>query len=154
MSWAERLLQLGSARSGVSLRHEIASLRQGMLASAERLARHARSAPNLAAERHLARLGEEDRKLAADLGEALRAFGTVLPGTSAGEGEIDGLNHWARLCQNLEHHAAVVGRLVELANRADDPSLAGSLRQIAASEERHVAELRDLIARADPQALD
>jgi len=154
MSWTERLLQLGSGRSRLSLHREIAGLCPQLLAAAERLARHARMAPHQGAERHLARLAEEDRKLAAELREALRVFGTVAPDGPAADEEADALSHWGRLCQDLNLHLALAGKLIEAANDVEEPRLVTTLRAIAESEERQLAELRDLIARADPQALD
>jgi hypothetical protein len=69
---------------------------------------------------------------------------------------VQGTSHWARLRQVLDQHLDSRLHLREAIALTQD--LAGDLGEtvsrVLAGEERHLRELRDLIARADPQALD
>ena len=66
------------------------------------------------------------------------------------------LNHWARLVQDLERHQLAVQQFRQLAMRFAEtlPKTAGLFEELCREEVGHCEDLRALIARADPQALD
>jgi hypothetical protein len=102
--------------------------------------------------KQLAAAEEEQRER---LRQALEAAGVPVP--PAAEPLPHGaLNHWARLVQDLEAHRGAVQRFRELAIRFAEsfPQTAGLFDALCREEAAHCEDLRALIARADPQALD
>jgi phage shock protein A len=90
------------------------------------------------------------------LRQALDAAGAPVPPPAPEPLPRGALNHWARLVQDLEAHRGAVQRFRELAIRfaASFPKTAGLFEVLCREEVTHCEDLRALIARADPQALD
>jgi phage shock protein A len=97
---------------------------------------------------------EEDQR--DRLRQALEAVGAPAPPVASELLPRRALNHWARLVQDLEAHQEAVQRFRELAMRFAEsfPRTAGLFDELCREEETHCEDLRALIARADPQALD
>lgn len=155
MSWAERLMNWGGGPSRGSVFQSVSSLYPALLIGADRIDEHAEQAPTKLVERRLRAMAVEDRNSAAVLREALRVVGTV-PASPPKFAGPSGLNHWARLVRDLEFHEDITASLVPLANDVEEHSaaLATALRSIHEQQQRQVLEIRDLIARADAQALN
>jgi ribonuclease D len=128
---------------------------QSAIVHARQLARHAELAPHNHAANRLGELADEDQRQASRLAEALRAAGQNVPNVpdtpSAGAP-----NYWARLVQDLESHRRAVRRLRELTTHFAErnPSVSALFEELGRDEMAHCDALRELIARADPQALN
>lgn len=123
---------------------------------ARQLGRHAELAPQQCSIEGLEDLVAEEERQAQRLREALQAANREIPEVASEELPPGGLNHWARLVQDLQAHRASSQRLRELAIRFAEelPSTADLFDQLCREEVIHCEHLRGLIARADPQALD
>ena len=123
---------------------------------ARQLARHAEMAPQPYSSEGLKELAAAEERHAEALREALRTADIALPAIGAERPPTGALSHWARLVQDLEAHRASVRRLRELAIHFADtqPTSAALFDELCRDEALHCGRLRELIARADPQALD
>lgn len=103
--------------------------------------------------KQLAAAEEEQRDR---LRQALEAAGVPVPPAAPEPLPRGALNHWARLVQDLEAQRGAVQRFRELAIRFAEsfPQTAGLFDALCREEAAHCEDLRALIARADPQALD
>jgi hypothetical protein len=101
-------------------------------------------------------MATEDAVAAAELKEALGEVGIWVQSEPARPAPPKGLSHWERLTEDLEAHRAARKQLREVAVHFADsePVLAATLERVGAVEDTHLRHLRDLIARADPQAID
>jgi hypothetical protein len=126
------------------------------VARARQLAGHADLAPQAQSAEKLRELAVADEQHVARLGAALRAAGETVPSIADAPAPTGGLSHWARLVQDLEAHRRSMRRLRELATRFAEslPATAQLFDALRHEEAAHCDALRELIARADPQALD
>ena len=128
----------------------------GCVQRARQLHRHAEMAPqeySIAGLKHLATA--EDAQ-ADRLREALLAAGQAVPTVPSEPLAADARSHWGRLVQDLEPHRTSARRLRELAMHFAEtlPATAGLFDELCRQEIVHCQQLRTLIARADPQAID
>jgi hypothetical protein len=154
MSWTERLRRvLGDSHA--ELAEHLEAIHRGSADRAARLAAAAAAAPHAGAARELDALAAGERALAASVAEALAAHGGR-PATAAVVSEGAGRNHWARLVGVLDACRDSHDEIVRLMPRliALDPSIAGLVDALTRRLDAEIAELRNLIARADPQAVD
>lgn len=130
----------------------LAELRQ----QAGQLEDHAEQAPNENAERELGQLAKEQRMVADHLAVELGRRGVSVPVNSIPPAEAAGDSHWARLVQDLEHLRAVRSGLLDLwaVVNESQSDLGTVLEEVGRITESHLGRLRNLIARADPQALN
>jgi bacterioferritin (cytochrome b1) len=159
MSWRDTLAKIVTGDRHAVVHEALPELQRahaGLLQIAQQMRHHAELAPNQLSREQLLRLAEEDETQAKRVAEAIGALGGgtlphAVPPVPAGA-----LNHWARLVQDLELHRTATRHLREEAiHFAENLPETGSLfEQICAEEEIHAVQLRDLIARTDPQALD
>jgi hypothetical protein len=154
MSWAQKLKGWATGESASNGNAELWTLCDELDREARRLARHAEMAPNHSAHNDLSRLAAEQEAIAAELRDALgekkAAVSPAEPPPPAG------LNHWARVVQNLEHMRAQRDRLFDAAKErnSEEEPLGGILEGLAQRMENQLLGLRALIARADPQSLN
>lgn len=157
MSWADRLRRLTVGDPQRQVVEPLVAIHRRSAAQGERLASAAAQAPNAAAERELHALASEEAKLSAAVAQALserNAVPVAVP-SSASNGVV-ARNHWGRLVAILQACQAAraqllldTPRLLEL-----DPPLADLLRPLLRALDTEVVDLRAMIARADPQAID
>ncbi len=123
---------------------------------ARQLARHAEMAPQHYSVQSLTGLARGEERHVETLRQALRAADTAVPDVPDERPPAGALNHWGRLVQDLEAHRAVVRRMRELAVHfaESQPTAAALFDELCHDETVHCEQLRELIARADPQALD
>ena len=156
MSWAQRLLGVGSIDVAAEVRKDVAEVHRRLTMQAHRIRASAALAPNVAAESDLRALAAEDEALAAELKPHLPAGwpGRVAE-TDGAAGDI-GPSHWARVVDVLQRHRDSQEALIAAAARLREiaPSVADLCTRLARAEEGHLERLRHLVARADPQALD
>jgi len=155
----DTLSRLFSGGEAVTPREAAAALVQAYsdcVSRAVQLERHAEMAPQPSGEQALRRLAAEDVAQGVRLRQAIEAAGTHPPLPAAESAPRVGLNHWARLVQDLDAHRRCVLQSRELALRlaARLPHTAALFESLYQTELGHCEELRKLIARADPQALD
>jgi hypothetical protein len=117
---------------------------------------HAELAPQEYSTRALQGLAADEEQQQARLAGTLRERGLQLPEVAAAGTDAVISNHWGRLVHDLELHREAVRELQELAMRFDTVAEAGTtlFRGLSVEEAEHCQRLRELIARADPQALD
>jgi ferritin-like protein len=120
------------------------------------LLEHAELAPQEHSAERLRELAAGEEQQVQRLAEALRAAGqppTVPQDVPPSRGTW---NHWGRLVQDLEAHRRAVRRLRELATHFAEslPTTAQLFDELCHEESAHCEALRELIARADAQALD
>jgi hypothetical protein len=123
---------------------------------AGRLAQHAELAPQAFSLESLKDLAAAEEKQAQRLRDALRAANEQVPAVPNEPSPAGALSHWGRLVQDLEAHRASVQRLRELTMHFAEelPNTAQLFDELCREESVHCEYLRNLIARADPQALD
>jgi hypothetical protein len=153
MTWVRRLLRLVGGHPDRATVDDEAGIRAGFLNRSRTLEEHAALAPNEFAAEELRALAREERAMADRLGAALGVFYT--PAGAEAQSEA-GSSHWARLLYDLEQHRTSRQRLREMGIRLarTRPVLSGLCHELARDEELHGERLRNLIARADPQALN
>lgn len=154
MSWAQRLKGWAAGEAAVNGNADLWALWSDLEREARRLARHAELAPNHSSHSHLTRLAAEQEVIATKLADALGAKKAVAAPTEPAPPA--GLNHWARVVQNLEHMQGQRDRLFDAAKERDseDAPLGVVLEGLALRMEHQLLGLRALIARADPQSLN
>lgn len=150
-------LLTGSLAGDAQDAHE--ALRASYVACVQRalqLRRHADLAPQEAGAEGLADLAAAEDRQAARLRQAIASAGLAVSDVTSLPRPTAGLNHWARLVQDLEAHRAAEARFQELAVRFADaaPDLAALFDALGREERTHCERLRALAARADPQAID
>jgi hypothetical protein len=120
------------------------------------LAAHAEIAPQDQSAESLRELAVAEEQQVARLSAALCSSGAAVPPVPEAAPPAGALNHWARLVQDLEAHRRSMRRLRELSTRFAEslPSTAELFDDLCHEEAGHCERLRELIARADPQALD
>ena len=123
---------------------------------ARQLSEHAELAPHSHITDRLRRVAAEDERHGEQLAEALRAASQPLPTPQDLPPGRGALNHWGRLVQDLEAHRRAVRRLRELATHFAEslPATAQLFEDLSHKESAHCEVLREVLARADPQALD
>jgi len=157
MSWLDRFRRtcLDGADSDATVARELAALQLLLLRNAERMTVHAGQAPSPPARSGLSALAAEDADSAVRLHRLLTELGGPIPLVHAKKPEQSpAASHWARLCQDLDGHLAALARLNAARIRVDSPDLQTRIEHLATREQNHVKRLRDLIARADPHALN
>jgi len=155
MSWTDRLrrLALGDPHALVG---ELRTLHQRSAERAERFTAYAAQAPTPGAERQLQQLASGEAALTKALAQALAERGA--PAVTASSPLLNGAtpNHWARLVAAINHcreaHDQLVRRTANLV--ALDPSVAGLLAALSRNLDTEIAALGELVARADPHALN
>jgi hypothetical protein len=155
----DRLSRLVIGRSGVAAEEAAAALAQSYCDCARRAAqllRHAGMAPQRQSAEALKQLATAEEGQRDRLRQAIEATGAPVPPVASEPLPRGALNHWARLVQDLEAHRGAVQRFRELAMRFAEsfPRTAGLFDELCREEAAHCEDLRALIARADPQALD
>jgi len=120
------------------------------------LSRHAEMAPQLYSQEALRRLASAEEAQAERLRQTLLTAGAAAPSVSSEPPPSRSRNHWGRLVQDLEAHRVAFRRLRELAVQFYEslPLTADLFDQLCREERHHCEQIRELIARADPQALD
>jgi len=154
MTWAERLLRLTAG--GAPPATDVARFHAMTVAGARSLARCAELAPQPSVADELRRLCEIETAAAGRLAEGFRAMGIPAPPAPTPPPAANGQSHWARLVQVLERQREIRKQLFEAAieHAETHPELAVLLGQLSREKEALIEQLRDLIARADPQAID
>jgi hypothetical protein len=131
-------------------------VQHGFAERARRLDAHARLAPTAGAEQGLARQAARQAELAESIIAALRQRGIAVPEVRHRDAPPTESSHWARLITDLEAaraaNAAVLSQTPAVLE--DAPDLAPLLRRLRDGLEELLGELRSLIARADPHALN
>jgi hypothetical protein len=154
MTWAQRLLQFAVGTDpGVAV--VVGDLARLLADGAQALIRVAELAPNGSIEADMRNLAERERALIDRLRDGTKttsAAAAANPPTAPPAGQ----NHWARLVSALEHHRLTRQQFIEAAITVEDtqPEVAATLEELARELQPILEALRDLIARADPQALD
>ena len=153
MSWAQKLKGWATGETTPNGKADLWALWGDLDREAHRLARHAEMAPNHLSEGELTRLAAEQEAMAVKLRETLGETKAVA--SPAEPAPPAGLNHWARVVQNLEHMRSQRDRLFEAAQeRNQEEALGLVLEGLALRMENQLLGLRALIARADPQSLN
>ena len=154
MTWTERLKQF-TGLGGEPEHHEIADILPMMTLALARLGRVAALAPTPTIQEEFAPVLTHAEAVVQRVRDVARDFGPV---SAAGRLSSlpDGHNHWARLRQALDQHREVRQRMREVAIALEDtnPPVSQALSEIGREEDRVIDRLRDLIALADPQALN
>ncbi len=151
-----RLVVGGTAAASHAATDALHQCYVGAVQQARQLARHAEMAPQHYSVQTLTELARGEEHHVETLRQALRAADTAVPEVPEERLPAGALNHWARLVQDLEAHRAAVRRLRELAVHfaESQPTAAALFDELCCDEALHCERLRELIARADPQALD
>jgi len=151
-----RLVIGESAAAPEELAAEVAHAYLDCAQRATQLLRHAEMAPQQQSAEALKRLAAGEEEQRGRLRQALEAAGARVPPVAPESRAHGGSNHWARLVQDLEAHRVAVQRFRELAMRFAEsfPKTAELFEVLCREEVVHCEDLRALIARADPQALD
>ena len=123
---------------------------------AAQLLRHAEMAPQQHSAEVLRQLAAAEEGQRGRLRQALDAAGAPVPPPTPEPPLRGALSHWARLVRDLEAHRDAAQRFRELAIRFAEPfpKTAELFEALCQEEVTHCEDLRALIARADPQALD
>lgn len=155
----DRLSRLVIGGSGAATEKATVALAQSYcdcVRSAAQLLRHAGMAPQQQSAEVLKQLAAAEEEQRDRLRQALEAAGVPVPPAAPEPLPRGALNHWARLVQDLEAQRGAVQRFRELAIRFAEsfPQTAGLFDALCREEAAHCEDLRALIARADPQALD
>jgi hypothetical protein len=155
MTWTDRL-KLFTGFGGNAAHPETTTLLPVMVAAVDRLSRVAELAPTPVLQSDVLPVVAKAQAVAQRVRDVLRDFGPVPASARRLRAEPDGQNHWARLLQALEQHREVRQRLREVSIAIEDtnPPLSQALAEIGREQDAVVERLRDLIARADPQALN
>jgi|SRR6185369_11475318 len=156
MSWTDRLRRLTSGDPQGALVAELRTLHQRSAERAERFAAYAAQAPTPGAERELQQLAAGEATLTSALAQALTERGaTAVPAPSP---LLNGAtqNHWARIVAAMDRSRQAHDELVRaMANLvALDPSVAGLLDALSRNLDAELIALREIVARADPHALN
>lgn len=159
MNILERLLdaaypaRVGSRPDGFA---ELRLIYTDLLRQSRRLAHSAGLATDPGLERSLRALADEDGQQAARLRDKLIEAGALPPPPLTERVLSAGASQWARLVDVLELHRETRNRLVEATAHwmRERPALGEFLEKMTVREEQHILRLRDLIAHADPQAID
>lgn len=156
MTWARRLLNLPQQRGVDQLAAWMVPLYRELLERVDSLSRTAELAPHAAAETDLRHLAAAEQELAERLAAVLRERQVVLTPLRSVPPETNGPSHWTRLVHELERLRAVRAALLDASMRVatDDETLSSLLRELMRETDSCLRQLRMLIARADPQALD
>lgn len=120
------------------------------------LERHADMAPQQCSMQALKNLASADAQLCERLRDAVEAAGAAVPPVAPEPPPRGALNHWARLIHDLEAHRLAVQQFRELGLRLAPgfAQTAALFESLCRAEAIHCEDLRGLIARADPQALN
>lgn len=155
MTWAERLIRLASGDRQRPLQAALLELYRDSDSRAQRLATHAALAPAPTAESQLRALAAKEAAERDGLQRTLRQLG-VEPPAPAAVANDGGHNHWARLVADLEACRTARDRLYRERARliALAPQITELLDAHLVALDGQAAQLRELIARADPQALN
>jgi len=158
MSWLDRVSRLMGSASAAASHDAIEALKSCYCACVQRarhLRQHAEAAPQEYSANGLRELAVLEEAQVQRLKDALQAVGTSVHPFQP-PGEVGGLNHWARLVQDLEDHQRSTREFRQLAMKFAEslPETATLFADLCREEQRHCERLRALIARADPQALD
>lgn len=160
MSWVRRIRRLASPEPSVDEAQGVAELAQlhTMLSeSARGLVRHAGLAPHDVGTHELLSVASEDEEIARRVLSVLVTSGGPAPLlTEEVPGTGRDLNHWKRLCRDLDAHWRLRNGIEQVRRRAAQasPGLTATLEVVSRQEEDHIRRLRDLIARADSLGLD
>ena len=159
MGMFNRLSRLVIGGSAAATEQLAVALRQSYLDCARRAAhllQHAEMAPQPQSAEALKRLAADEEEQRRRLQQTIEAAGTPVPPVAPEPPARGALNHWARLVQDLEAHWVAVQRFRELAMHFAElfPKTAGLFEMLCREEAAHCEDLRALIARADPHALD
>ncbi len=159
MTVLDKLSRFVIGGTASTTRDATAALREAYLQCSRRaaqLARHAETAPQNYSSEALKRLAAQETEQRERLRRALEAAGAPVPTATAETFYRGGLNHWARLVQDLQMHRAAAQQFRELAMRFAEPlpKTAGLFETLSREEVAHCEDLRTLIARADAQAID
>lgn len=160
MSMLEKLSRLVTGSTAAATREAAAALAQAYVDCGRRAAelrRHAEMSPQAYSTQALNDLAAAEEEQRTRLQQALEAAGAPVPSSTVPEPLPRGaLNHWARLVQDLERHQMAVQHFRQLAMQFAErlPKTAGLFEVLCREEIGHCEDLRALIARADPQALD
>lgn len=155
MTWTERLKQF-SGLGSASDRAETATLLPLMTGANGRLIKVAELAPTPVMHADVQPVVAQAEAVVQRVRDLLRDFGPAKAPATRLNTEPNGHNHWARLLQALEQHREVRQRLREVTMSVEDtdPTLSHALEDIGRDQDMVLEQLRDLIARADPQALN
>ena len=155
MTWTEKLKAF-SGFGSEPRRVDMSSLLPLMTAALASLTSVADLAPTPEADAETQPVADKAQAVVQHMRDSVRDFGHVVPAAGPSAAQATGQNHWARLLLALEQHREVRQRLRELSISVedDDPALSDALGHIGREEQVVVEHLRNLIARADPQALN
>jgi hypothetical protein len=123
---------------------------------AVQLKRHAELAPQRYSMEALKELANAEERQCDRLRQAIEAAGAPVAAAMPEVLARSGSNHWARVVRDLEAHRASVQQFREAAVRFAEPfpQTAALFQELCVEETSHCRNLRALIARTDPQALD
>lgn len=131
------------------------SVHDEVLRIARQLESHAEVAPYPQVAERLKEISGAEEDNARALGDRLIALGRQ-PGPNRHGALRSGRNSWERLVIDLEDYRALLRQLSQLWIRWDDeqPAVAQVVRHVLDSATRNRDSLNDLVARADPHAID
>ena len=126
-----------------------------MLRIARQLDAHAELAPYPQVSQRLREIREAEERSARAIAERMIALGRD-PSTVASGGIRTGRNSWERLVGDVEDYRSLLRQLSQLWVRWDDehPEDAALVRRVLDESTRSRDALNDLIARADPHAVN
>lgn len=135
---------------------EVGQLHSALVDTARALVHCADLGPHPRVADQLRHLALDATSAAERLAAALKALGVALPPTRNQPPIAQGLNHWARLVRILERQRELRAQLLEATIRHGETHrpLVALLDRLAQEQVRSIQHLRDLVAQADPQALD
>ena len=156
MGLLDRLSRLIAENSTAELRLALRELYIGYLHRTVQLEQHAKQAPHRYSMEALHGLLAAEQRHCERLRQAIEAAGDSPPEAGPQLSPQPASNHWARMVHDLEAHRISVQQFREAAVRfgGSFPETAALFHDLCLEESGHCRDLRELIARADPQALD
>jgi hypothetical protein len=132
------------------------SLHRRFLEHAARLDLSAAQAPTASAESDLRNLSADHRHSADLVKDALIARRASVPAGTSAVAPATGINHWARATEDLAALQQAHGEVLDAAAAILEthPELTDLFETLIRRTSEHITRVRNLIARADPQALN
>ncbi len=122
---------------------------------AAQLREHARIAPQKPAVESLQSMAADEDRQCEELKNEILVLGGSVVDPETRPVDFGGINHWRRLVADLEAHRNAALRYKTLATTfALSPSTAEFFERLSTEEFVHSERLRDLLAWADPHAVD
>lgn len=135
---------------------EIRRFYQAAVHREQQLRAQAEEAPHAAGRDGLRALAADEKQVVEGLRRVIQQLGSFAGEVVSAPAPHGALNYWGRLTQALEDHKEAVGSLIDESVLLTDgqPEIADQLREMARAEIALCGNLRALIAKSDPQALN